>query len=396
MLTSMTIKNFRSIESATLRLAPITVFYGPTASGKSSVLYSILALRNFVLNPNRPADGFLHLGFMDLGGFDACVFDHDGKRSIGLSVAYGNKQDRSSFGLSLSKTAGEISLNVGAMALKATVNIPYAMNQTFRSVHVEGDEEFAINWNGIVATLVSPKREAAETQQRARELTTALNAPAESLKGIDVAPHKRGFFKPNYTPVSVSLTPSSEDEVASIIINDQHMAGRISTYVEEIFGRDFRIHIPPGTATAFLQTTDKKARVTNNLINDGFGVNQVIYLLAKMYRPEVHTVLIEEPEVHLHPTVVRRFVRALCTFAREEDKQILLTTHSEQFLSSLLTAVSEGAAGPSDIGCFLTLKEKRATTFNPQKINETGQIEGGLSSFIEAEIEDLKKFLKVP
>lgn len=394
MLTSLTIKNFRSIETAKLALAPITVFYGPTASGKSSVLYSILALKNFVLNPNRQADGFLHLGFMDLGGFDACVFEHDAKRSIGFSVVYGNNRTQSSFGLSLSKTSGEINVAAGPITLQAKVNIPYALNQTFPTSHVEGEDEFAINWNGIACT-VSAKGLSAETQKRAMELTSSLNAPAELLKGIDVAPHKRGFFKPSYTPVSVSPTPSSEDEVASIIINDPHMAGRISTYVEEIFNRDFRIYMPPGTATVFFQTTDKKARLTSNLINDGFGVNQVIYLLAKMCRPEIRTVLIEEPEVHLHPTVVRKFARALCTFVREEEKQVILTTHSEQFLSSLLTSVSDGIADPDDIGCYLTLKERRETAFTSQKVSKDGQIEGGLSAFIEAEIGDLKKFLGV-
>ncbi|GIW94168.1 MAG: hypothetical protein KatS3mg110_2209 [Pirellulaceae bacterium] len=67
MLTAVSIENFRSIARAELNLAPLVVLYGPAASGKSSVLYALLTLRNFIVNPNRPADAFFHLGFMDLG-----------------------------------------------------------------------------------------------------------------------------------------------------------------------------------------------------------------------------------------------------------------------------------------------------------------------------------------
>ena len=394
MITGVRIRNFRSIESADIALAPITVLYGPTSSGKSSLLYATRVLRNFVLDPNRLADAYFHVGFMDLGGFDACVFNHDAARSVSIAITHKKDSGETTYGLTFGKTAGTVQLKAGALAMQAEVTIPYALNQSFPFAHAESGEEYTINWNGISCS-VAPKNPKVETQQRAQEIAVSLNAASEILRGIDIAPHKRGFFKPNYTTASVSITPTTEDEVASIIINDPHMAGRISVYAEEIFGRDFRWQVTPGTATAFFHTTEKKSRIPVLLVNEGFGVNQVIYLLAKMYRVDVHTILIEEPEVHLHPTVLRNFARALCTFVREEQKQIVLTTHSALFLSSLLTVVSEGNLRTDEIKCYVTTKDKKTTVFNEQKVQETGQIEGGLSSFDEAEIEDLRKFLRV-
>lgn len=393
MINKITVKNFRSIEMAQVELSRITVFYGPTSSGKSSLFYALMVLRNFILNPNRQADGLFHLGFMDLGGFDACVFNHNPNKNVEISIEYESGNGEASYGISFSKTSCEISQFVDPLQMTAKVNLPYPINQTFPFKSKRGEDEYTVNWNGISCS-VTPTQPTAQNQHIAQEIATLVNKSAEALKAIDISPPNRGFFKPSYTPVSPSPTPTTEDEVASIIINDQHLPGRISIYAEEIFKRDFRIFTPSGTATNFFQATDKRSKIPVLLVNEGFGVNQVIYLLAKALRLNVNTILIEEPEVHLHPTVIRNFVKTLCSLAKDEEKQFLLVTHSEQFLITLLTSVVDGSLAQDDFRCYLTTKEGRRTSFKEQKASKEGQIEGGLRSFVEAQTEDIKKFLE--
>lgn len=392
MITKVILSNFRSIEYAELELAPLVVFYGPTASGKSSVLYSLLVLKNFISNPNRNADGFFHLGFTDLGGFDETVFNHDKEREVSVTIFHEIDRSMASYTLSLSKNHAHLEQTWGQLVLQGEVTIPYGLYQTFSFNYTQENEEYTINWNGI-SCIVTPENPTVITQQTAQRIARSLNSSAEIIRAIDVAPHRRGFFKPNYTVIPVSPTPTTEDEVASIIVSDPNLAPRISVYSEEIFGRDFRLYTPPGTATVFFQTTDKKSRTPSLLVNDGFGVNQVIYLLAKILRSDVRTVLIEEPEVHLHPTAIRKFARQLGVIVSEEKKQIILTTHSESFLSALLSAVAERNLSPQNLKCYLVQKEGRKTTLKAQKVQDNGQIEGGLMTFVEAELEDLRKFL---
>jgi predicted ATPase len=112
-----------------------------------------------------------------------------------------------------------------------------------------------------------------------------------------------------------------------------------------------------------------------------------------MLRVDVSTILIEEPEVHMHPTVIRNFAKALCSCIKEERKQVICTTHSEQFLVALLAAVADGILKPDDIQCYLVTKDRKSTDFKKQEVNKGGQIEGGLRSFMEAQVEDLRRFL---
>ncbi len=394
MLKKITIKNFRSIENQKLELAPLVVIYGPTASGKSSLLYSLLVAKNFLLNPNQQLNGFFNLIFQNLGGFDQVVFNKNKELKIELKIS----TDDGDYGIGFSAKGGEVFLrsylNNSDVELKGKITFPYGLNQNFsKTVKIE-NKEFVINWNGITAN-ISPKEPTAENQQIAREIAERLNKIPQVLRNIDIAPHRRGFFQPYYTPSSISHIPTAENEVATIIINDPDLAPRISVDLEEITGREFRLYTPPGTSTVYFQTVDKKSRTPSFLVNDGFGVNQLVYILAKIHRPEIKIILIEEPEIHLHPTVIRLFIRRICSIVKQEKKQIILVTHSETLVSSLLVAIREGIISAQDVKLYLTQKENKATVFKEQKVNEKGQVEGGLSSFMEGELEDLKIMLGV-
>jgi AAA15 family ATPase/GTPase len=69
----LTVKNFCSIQDQAVELAPITLLYGTNGSGKSSLLYALLTLKNIVLNSNRTGDEFFNYTFINLGNFDGVV-----------------------------------------------------------------------------------------------------------------------------------------------------------------------------------------------------------------------------------------------------------------------------------------------------------------------------------
>jgi predicted ATPase len=158
MLEKLTVQNFRSIENCDVELGPITVFFGPTSAGKSTLFYSLLVLRNFIINPNQPIDGLFNLGFQNLGGFDTCVFNHNVSKTLGVTAHFA---DGGSYGVHFQRTEAEIFLKSRFLQMTAKVPIPYSANQSFAFAYTEGEEEFAINWNGFASTVSSKSKRSA-------------------------------------------------------------------------------------------------------------------------------------------------------------------------------------------------------------------------------------------
>lgn len=96
-------------------------------------------------------------------------------------------------------------------------------------------------------------------------------------------------------------------------------------------------------------------------------------MLAKIHGPEIKTILMEEPEVHLHPSAICTLVRAFYSIVKEEGQRLTSTTHSETFVISVLAAVRGKKLTPQDVKCYLVGKEQKATLFGEQKVAEDGQ-----------------------
>ena len=133
----------------------------------------------------------------------------------------------------------------------------------------------------------------------------------------------------------------------------------------------------------------------SSIVNDGFGVNQVAYMLTVALYDKAKIVLIEEPEIHLHPSMVRKLVHALTDIALNNDKRFVISTHSETFVVALLAQIAAGKIGVDDVSFVLAEKENGESKFTNQEAKSNGQIQGGLESFIASEFEDIAAFLGI-
>lgn len=408
------VQGFRSIDEQVLEIAPITLLYGESGAGKSSLLYAFMVLRNLLLNPNQSPSAFFNLGFVNLGDLRSVLHRRNPETTLGISIRViqdweerGNdfvavfheqgiflKEPNSLF---LEYALSESTLPREApppfLKTKLETTLPYPGNSSALVKMEFKSHEVNLRWNGLVWSLegASPPEIAGEVPN----LLTDLNAPFEFLRRTAMAPLVRGFTKPYYQPTSFSGLPLREDEVATALAQNETLEMKLSLYLEEIAGYQLRVRGQVGTSVFGLWVVDRESRVPHELVNAGFGLNQTAYLLALALYPETETLLVEEPEVHLHPSLVRRLAQSLARIAKEEGRRFVFSTHSESLVTAFLSMVAQGQLDPSDLACYLVEKRKGVTQAKRQKVSKEGQVEDGLISFMEGELEDLRSLLRI-
>ena len=401
MITKLFLRNFRGVEQQELNLGKINILTGANNSGKSSIIYALLALKNIILNSNQSLDSFLNLGFLNLGGFTQTVYFKDDNKTILLGVATEANDNYSEYRATLGKKKSSLEIFARKpleIRMQLEVSFPYPANAATGIELATEVGKVTINWNGITPTITAEPVEPAMAEKQKellQEVSFSITNPLEEIRSLEFIPLRRGFTKSNYSSVPLQAQLLSDDELATLLATDRDLEGKVAFYIEKIIDRTFTVRPTIGTANFNLQSRDRITGFVSDLVNEGFGTNQLVTILTKALRKEVQTVCIEETEIHLHPELMAKVIEVLIDLAYEENKQFVITTHSEHIVSSALTCLSKKKLQPSDLKLYYLYKEKKNTIIEEQKVNEKGQVEGGLKSFYQTDIKNIKDFFNI-
>ncbi len=133
-----------------------------------------------------------------------------------------------------------------------------------------------------------------------------------------------------------------------------------------------------------------------SLVAEGFGTNTLVQLLFELARAvEGATILMEEPEIHLHPKAQAELTSVIVEEAKDSNKQVIMTTHSEHIAGRLLTLVAEKTLTPDDVAIYAFEKDEETGVCSASEIEVTprGQVTGGLKSFFETDREELRRYV---
>ncbi len=421
---TLSFRNFRSLEDVSLEVAPLTVVYGPNGSGKSSLIYGLLTLRNFLTNPNQNVPSLFSYPSITLGGLHEVVHRHSNERGIALSIGISNRQELSSkFTLKLDGTGGVVDLLFDESSvlgdrrivdwprlLSINLAVPYRGNQATtdsftlngRRLGEDGEADLepspripgVVDWNGINLT-ARVTADMVSFSDLMPPLNERANLPMEATRQTGFVPLRRGFSIPSYNLHPVTPKLGSEEEVASLLVepSERFVQYEISSFIERIAGRRIQPQPQIGTSTFTIDSVPTGRGIPASIVNEGFGINQLVYMLTICLYSRYKIVAIEEPEIHLHPSMVRELAIALAEIALEKDRRLIVSTHSETFVVALLSQIAAGKIKTDDVSFVLAENPNGSTVLTQQKANRNGQIEGGLRAFMASEAKDLVDFL---
>ena len=112
-----------------------------------------------------------------------------------------------------------------------------------------------------------------------------------------------------------------------------------------------------GTSSFNLDSVPRNGGVPVSMVNEGFGINQLVHMLTVCLYSKTKIVAIEEPEIHLHPSMVRKLVHAMVDITSKHDKRIIVSTHSETFVLALLAQIADGKVDVDDVSFIFAEKE---------------------------------------
>ena len=121
--------------------------------------------------------------------------------------------------------------------------------------------------------------------------------------------------------------------------------------------------------------------------NAGFGVSQILPVLVLCYYvPGGSTIILEQPEIHLHPSVQSDLADVLIDVVKNRDLQVIVESHSEHLLRRLQRRIAEGELPAKDAALYFCDIENGESKAQELEIAEDGFIKNWPRDFFGNEM----------
>jgi hypothetical protein len=125
-----------------------------------------------------------------------------------------------------------------------------------------------------------------------------------------------------------------------------------------------------------------------NITDVGFGISQFLPVLVQcFYAPKNSIILIEQPEIHLHPAaqlwLADLFIEVVHSWGAGQPRniQLIIESHSEHFLRRLQRRIAEKAIRRDEVAAYFCQPSENAATVTPLQVDMFGNIRNWPDNF---------------
>jgi predicted ATPase len=438
MIKKLHILGFKSWEdSGTLRFAPLTGFFGTNSSGKTSILQLLLMLKQTVESADRKR--VLHTGddfsIVDLGTFPDLIHCHKTDAALQVSISWDllkilkiknpEEKDKNLFEIEDLKFDVEIREESGTPIVRKfsysfdnndfgmkpggkkekkgeydLVSAPYSQKRQqpgrawplpppikfygfpdevgayFKNVGFLS--EIVLEFEGLFGRIkyLGPLREYPK-----RIYTWSGEAPSDvgrkgelAVAAILAARERGKYISPGHRKRKRTLEETIAYWLSSM--------GIIHSFSVKQIGEDRKDY------EVLVRKTEHSPDV---LITDvGFGLSQVLPVLVLCYyAPEGSVLLLEQPELHLHPSAQSWLADIFIEVVQNRKVQIIVESHSEHFLRRLQRRIAEKEIPVDKTALYFCYMKNSASQSERLEVNIFGDIENWPEDFFGDEMGDL-------
>ena len=442
MITELRAQNFKSWQDTdTLQFAPLTGFFGANNSGKTSILQVLLMLKQTVESPDR--NRVLHFGddrsLVDFGTFHDLLYTHKTDLTLQLDLSWKLPKP-----LSLSRTShfpiSDLTFHTeireendrilvecfhykndfSEFGMKRGIKNKDRRRNQYELIH-RGYQ--AIRNPGRAWNLPPPVKcygfpdEASGYYQNLGFLSDFVLAFENLFSQITYLGPLREYPQRSYIwsgerPQDVGL--SGEEAIPALLaaraekltsprlvkVKRSHkpIEQRILEWLQKMELIDSFSLEPIAENRKDYEFRVKKSRNSSEvLITDvGFGVSQLLPVLVLCYYvPENSTIILEQPEIHLHPKVQSDLADVLIDVVKNRNVQIILESHSALLLHRLQRRIAEEQIAADDTALYFCQINDGTSEIERLNMDEYGNIRNWPQDFFGDDIGDLVEKTKV-
>jgi predicted ATPase len=323
MIRLVGLQNYKCFENQLLEFNALTLLSGLNSTGKSTVLQSLLLLRqSYQQNLLQTTGLALNGDLVHIGTAKDALFEGAKEDVIGFDLELGDGTTKGTWRFNYDREADVLAL--ASRDLEVSDNI-YTSSL------------FGIGFHYLQAERIGPRRffETSDflVRQR-RQLGPAGEYTAQFL-----------------------ATFGKENIGNSVLGHPQATSNTLQDQVEAWLGEvspGTRISLTPnlGTDTVSLQYSFVLGNQVSNgyrATNAGFGITYVLPIIVAVLSSRAGSLLlIENPEAHLHPRGQAR-IGELLALAASCGIQVVIETHSDHVLNGIRLLVHEGKLPPNEL-----------------------------------------------
>jgi predicted ATPase len=417
MLTHLKLENFKIWRSTRpIRLAPITLLLGTNSSGKSSLIQSLLLIRQTVKGDDPNLD--LNLGNPDaddsvtLGQFKDLLCRHGAASESTSATQVGIEFRWSEDGLPENSTLFSARYKKGPAGSAELAFLRLGKDGQGFSVQRRKPGIYRLS----LATQAKPLGQSADFRpQRSFAFSAStlnkLGAQGEHIKPIGPALldklgriiylgpvrrlAQRDYVWAGRMPAHIGDDGAKAVDalIASGVARQAAKKRNQPAHAEaQLFEQTIRwlkdMNLADGLSIRSLGNSARYELLiengdqASNLKDVGVGVSQVIpVIVAALFAQPGHIVIVEEPESHLHPLAQSKLAELLAQVSKERNVQFIVETHSEHLFRRMQTLIAKQQITPKDAAMYFVERDGKAARMRPLELDDFGRVKNWPEGF---------------
>ena len=361
MITEIDLRHFKCFETLKLPLAPLTLLSGGNASGKSTVMQALVLLHQTMRENEWSFHLMLNGATLRLGTAADVIDQVYGRRECEIGVADGKKTYRWAF-------VGEredMAMEVVSVSVNGSISASPRILQNLLH-HPHGASPFA---------------------QKLRKLTYICAERIGPQETYELKDRQDDLVVGSRGEHAVSVLHADRDTIltAGLVVSDSPptLLRQVEARMAQFFpGCGLVVEKVPRTNCATLGLRTGSDMDFHRPVHTGFGLTQIFPIIVAALAAETNDLLlIENPEVHLHPVGQAAMGEFLAEVA-STDIQVILETHSDHVLNGVRRAVKKGLLSNDNVALhFFRPRMRAAETGVPQVESPAIDAEGNIDSW---------------